>query len=83
MSIWLEIFCDVRAPCPEGMVCLDPFCYGESTRQVGGMAYNTRESVRRCLMSLEKQAKLAGWIKDRRGWVCPNCKTVNTVLLSI
>lgn len=77
MSIWLEIHCDVRAPCPEGVVRSSPWCYGESGNQVGGMAGNTRKGIWRCLVYLESVAKDQGWIKDRRGWVCPNCNTVN------
>ena len=67
MSIWIEIHCDVRRN----------HCRSDNGHMPGDLSRNTRGAVLFTLTRLGKMALEGGWIKDKRGWVCPNCKTVS------
>lgn len=68
MSIWMEIRCETRKP-KAGTRCY-------STMNAGPMCLiqDTRKGVTQGLSHLNDQAKRAGWVKCKDGWVCPACK---------
>lgn len=73
MSLWLEIHCDVLDGDRLDAVGA-PACHAMCGRQVGGMAHNSVESIRRVLDALTREAIGLGWRKQGRNWTCPACQ---------
>lgn len=74
MSIWLEIHCDVRSTAPEGWNRDRPYCDSQHGEFPGVLAHDTSEEITDAIRHLKLDARDQGWVKDRRGWVCPNCQ---------
>jgi len=76
MSYWIELHCDVLSDGPKDPGRLDAFCFTNRNDNVMAGAKNSRGSTLHTIRYLEKRARLQGWKKTRKGWACPNCKTL-------
>jgi hypothetical protein len=74
MSFWIEIHCDVRSDGPRDPARLRPFCHTQAGNLMGMLASNG--NIPKVVAMVRADALKAGWIKTRRGWECPACKTV-------
>ena len=73
MSLWIEIHCDL--PVDGNNEFGEPLCFSYSSASIGGICGNDRTAMMKDLRLIERDAKGQGWIKTRKGWVCPACKT--------
>lgn len=76
MAIWIEIHCDVRSNGPPDRGRLHPFCNSDRNENISGMTGNSRAVFLKTIRHLEKNAKSAGWVKTRDGWICSSCITM-------
>ena len=76
MATWIEFRCEARTQefagtSEEG--AYQARCLSHHNAGPQDMALDTRASVIDLLQTLEREAKEAGWVKTKVGWVCPGC----------
>jgi len=75
MSIWLEIHCDYRR---DGAATnFNAACATNNGHTFGVLAKNA-SAMRYALLTIERQAIAAGWIRKRGKWTCPGCAAVSS-----
>lgn len=76
MGIWMEIRCEARTQdFAEQMAkgVSRARCWSHQNAGPMDMASDTQASVLDVLRGMERDAKQAGWVKTKAGWVCPDC----------
>ena len=79
MTIWVEIHCDVLSDGPPDKSRIDPFCLTHRGDNHGALTLNTLNDACDEIRALRARAVENGWeYTSKRGWACPNCKTVTS-----
>lgn len=77
MAYWVEVHCDVNSEGPPDPGRLEPYCYSNNGSSSGVMIAN--ESAAKASSIASRVARSRGWVRRRKGWVCPNCKKMPRV----
>lgn len=73
MGMWIEIRCERRVEEASYGLQGGGRCLSHDNVGPMGEAHDTRADVSALIQELEGQARNDGWVKTRKGWVCPRC----------
>jgi len=77
MGTWIELRCenrDSKSSWGDGLGGRGNGCWSHINEGHGELALDTRADLLETMRQVERQAKEAGWVKSKFGWVCPFCR---------
>lgn len=75
MGIWVEIRCENRAA-ESARGEAGSHCWSHENQGPMGEASDKRAKLIELMRGLEQEARTTGWIKTRKGWMCPFCADI-------
>lgn len=73
MSTWLEIRCEHQQDSSFGP---NPHerCWSGEGKSPNSVSDDSQAAVMLTLRRISEEAKAAGWVKRKKGWLCPYCQ---------
>ena len=76
MSTWIEIRCENMHERSAYGKRAEDCCWSNDKKSPISISDDSQNEVLTTLRRLTEEAKTAGWVKEKKGWLCPHCKNL-------